>query len=37
MSYRARRFCVLAIALYALVGAPVPAMSAAVTIDRIIA
>ncbi len=37
MSYRARRFCVLAIALCVLVGAPVPAMSAAVTIERIIA
>ena len=37
MSYRARRFCVLAIAFCVLVGAPVPAMSAAVTIERIIA
>ena len=42
MSYRARRFCVLAIALCVLAGAPVPATTApvaasTVTIERIIA
>ena len=37
MSYRARCFCVLAIAFCALAGAPVPVTSAAVTIERIIA
>ena len=37
MSYPARRFCVLAIALFVLAGAPVAAVSAPVTIERIIA
>ena len=37
MSYRARWFCVLAIAFCAMAGAPAPAASAAVTIERIIA
>ena len=36
MSYRARRFCVLAIAFCVLAGAPAAA-TAAVTIERIIA
>ena len=37
MSYRARCFCVLAIAFCALTGAAVPVTSASVTIERIIA
>ena len=37
MSYRARCFCVLAIAFCALAGAAVPVTSASVTIERIIA
>ena len=37
MSYRARRLCILAVALCVLAGAPVAATSAAVTIERIIA
>ncbi len=37
MSHRAKRFCVLTIAFCALLGAPALAMSAAVTIERIVA
>ncbi len=37
MSYQAKRFCVLTIAFCALLGAPALAMSAAVTIERIVA
>lgn len=36
MSYRARYSCVLAVAICVLMGAPAPAASAAVTIERII-
>lgn len=37
MAYRVRRFCVFGALLCALAGAPAPAMSAMVTIERIIA